>query len=63
MLTTDGPACSTRSVKSGKVRTCAAAGASGSKTAEAVKAQALTQTSECNFFKKMGFISDAFLKI
>ena len=38
MFTTDGPTCSTRSVKSGRVRTCAHTGLTGSTVALAATA-------------------------
>ena len=46
MFTTDGPTCSTRSVKSGKVRVCACAGITGARARVAPSARAATRSAE-----------------
>jgi hypothetical protein len=58
IFTTDGPTWSTRSVKSGKVRTCAATGVIGNTAAEAAKAIAPANATEFNFFQSIKIIMD-----
>jgi hypothetical protein len=51
MFTTEGPTCSTRSVKSGSARDCAAAGCTGTSVAMAVSASAPASAMRPPFFE------------
>ena len=62
IFTTDGPTCSTRSVKSGKVRCCACAALNGTKATTAAMLQPAARDQTCSLFKPNGIIINLSLK-